>query len=135
MLNGITPNESMSESSDELTPKENFAASNYKNSEVTFKRALIRRLSFIIPSIVLMIVWLITKDPAYAYGRSYTSGAGVGVHWDWELQFYNATNHLASVYFQGGAFSGDGGQIYDDETGVLEKLYGEIIEQSENRRP
>jgi hypothetical protein len=67
VLNGITPNESMNESSDELTPKENFAASNYKNSEATFKRALIRRLSFIIPSIVLMIVWLITKDPAYAY--------------------------------------------------------------------
>ena len=60
-------NEPMNESSDELTPRENFAASNYKNSDATFKRALIRKLSFIIPSIVLMIVWLITKDPAYAY--------------------------------------------------------------------
>jgi hypothetical protein len=66
-LTGITPNESMNELSDELTARENFAASNYKNSAATFRRALIRRLSFIIPSLVLMIVWLITKDPAYAY--------------------------------------------------------------------
>jgi hypothetical protein len=57
----------MNELSDELTARENFAASNYKNSAATFRRALIRRLSFIIPSLVLMIVWLITKDPAYAY--------------------------------------------------------------------
>lgn len=66
-LNGITLSKSMNESSDELTPRENFAASNYRNSEATFKRALIRRLTFIIPSVVLMVVWLITKDPAYAY--------------------------------------------------------------------
>ena len=57
----------MNESSDELTPRESFAASNYKNSAATFKRALIRKLTFIIPSIVLMVVWLITQDPAYAY--------------------------------------------------------------------
>jgi hypothetical protein len=57
----------MSESSDELTPRENFAASNYRNAEATFKRTLIRKLTFIIPSIGLMVVWLITKDPAYAY--------------------------------------------------------------------
>ena len=66
-LTGVTSNESMNESSDELTARENFAASNYKNSAATFRKALIRRLSFIIPSLVLMIVWLITKDPAYAY--------------------------------------------------------------------
>jgi hypothetical protein len=59
--------EVMNESPDELTARENFAASNYKNAEATFKRALNRKLSFIIPSIVLMIVWLIVKDPAYAY--------------------------------------------------------------------
>ena len=57
----------MNESADELTPRENFAASNYKNAEATFKLALIRKLSFIIPSIALMIAWLITRDPAYAY--------------------------------------------------------------------
>jgi hypothetical protein len=57
----------MNESSDELTPRETFAASNYKNSDATFKRALARKLSYIIPSIVLMIVWLVTQDPAYAY--------------------------------------------------------------------
>ena len=57
----------MNEPSDEFTPRENFAASNYKNSDATFKRTLIRRLSFIIPSFVLMLVWLVTKDPAYAY--------------------------------------------------------------------
>lgn len=57
----------MNESSDDLTPRENFAASNYKNPQATFKRVLIRRLSFIIPSIGLMIAWLITQDPAYAY--------------------------------------------------------------------
>ena len=57
----------MNETPDELSPRENFAASNYKNPEATFKRALIRRLSFIIPSIGLMVAWLITQDPAYAY--------------------------------------------------------------------
>jgi hypothetical protein len=57
----------MNESSDELTPRENFAASNYKNSDATFRRSLVRKLSFIIPSLVLMLVWLVTKDPAYAY--------------------------------------------------------------------
>jgi hypothetical protein len=65
-LTGLTPNESMNESS-ELTPKENIAVNSYKDPAATFKRALIRRLSFIIPSIVLMVVWLITQDPAYAY--------------------------------------------------------------------
>jgi|HubBroStandDraft_2_1064218.scaffolds.fasta_scaffold814583_1 hypothetical protein len=57
----------MNEPSDELTPRENFAASNYRNPKTTFRRALIRKLSFIIPSIALMIVWFITQDPAYAY--------------------------------------------------------------------
>jgi hypothetical protein len=52
--------------SPELTPKENYTASVYKDPSA-FKRALIRRLSFIIPSFVLMVVWLITQDPAYAY--------------------------------------------------------------------
>jgi hypothetical protein len=57
----------MNESSDEFTPRENFAASNYKNSDATFRRSLVRKLSFIIPSLLLMLVWLVTKDPAYAY--------------------------------------------------------------------
>jgi len=57
----------MNEASDELTPKESFAADNYKDPSATFKRALIRRLCFIIPSLLLMVIWLITNDPAYAY--------------------------------------------------------------------
>jgi hypothetical protein len=52
--------------SPELTPKENFTASVYKDP-LAFKRALVRRLNFIIPSVVLMIIWLVTHDPAYAY--------------------------------------------------------------------
>ena len=50
-----------------LTPKEKFHANLYKDPTALFRKALIRTLSYLIPSVALMIVWLITKDPAYAY--------------------------------------------------------------------
>ena len=56
----------MNESSD-FTPKENFQANLYKDPAALVRKMLIRRLSFIIPSMALMIIWLITQDPAYAY--------------------------------------------------------------------
>jgi hypothetical protein len=60
------PDPSMNESS-EFTPKESFHANLFKDPSALFRAALIRQLSFIIPSIVLMVVWLINRDPAYAY--------------------------------------------------------------------
>ena len=51
----------------ELTPRESFQADLYKDPARLFRRTLIRKLTFIIPSIALMLAWLITKDPAYAY--------------------------------------------------------------------
>jgi hypothetical protein len=56
----------MNESSD-FTPKENFQANLYKDPATLIRNMLIRRLSFIIPSIALMVTWLITQNPAYAY--------------------------------------------------------------------
>jgi hypothetical protein len=50
----------------EFTPKENFHANLYRDPQALFKRALFRALSYLIPSVGLMIVWLITRDPAYA---------------------------------------------------------------------
>ena len=67
---------------------------------------------------------------AVSSGRRYKYELDPGVLWDRELQFYKATNHLASVLFEGDAFSGDGGEIYEDETGVLDKLYRETYEQA-----
>ena len=51
----------------ELTSKENFHANLFRDPAKLFRRTLLRKLSFIIPSIVLMIVWFISGDPAYAY--------------------------------------------------------------------
>ena len=67
---------------------------------------------------------------AVSLGRRYKYGVDPAVLWDCELQFYNPTSRLASVSFEGGAFSGDGAEIYVDEMGVLDKLYREIINQS-----
>jgi uncharacterized membrane protein len=53
--------------SPELTPKENFHANLFKDPALLFRRTLIRKLTIIIPSVSLMIVWLINRDPAYAY--------------------------------------------------------------------
>lgn len=50
----------------ELTPKESYQASLYKDPAGLFRRALIRKLTFIIPSLALMIYWYITRDPVYA---------------------------------------------------------------------
>jgi hypothetical protein len=52
--------------SPEFTPKETFHASLYKDPNALFKRALIRTLWYLVPSVGLMIVWLINRDPAYA---------------------------------------------------------------------
>ena len=52
--------------SPELTPREQVHASLYKDPALLFRRALGRKLSFIIPSLVLMIVWLITRERVYA---------------------------------------------------------------------
>jgi hypothetical protein len=56
----------MDESTD-FTPKESFHANLYKDPSTLIRNMLIRRLTIIIPSVALMIVWLITQDPAYAY--------------------------------------------------------------------
>ena len=55
----------MSESP-ELTPKENFHASLFKDPKALFRVALIRKLSYLVPSAGLMIIWLFTRDPVYA---------------------------------------------------------------------
>jgi hypothetical protein len=51
---------------DNLTPKESYHASLYKDPQRLFRRAVVRKLTFIVPSVVLMIAWFITRDPAYA---------------------------------------------------------------------
>jgi hypothetical protein len=50
----------------ELTPRENFTASLYKDPKALFKRALIRVLWYLVPSLALMVMWFINRDPAYA---------------------------------------------------------------------
>ena len=55
----------MSETS-KFTPKEQFQASLYRDPAGLYRKTLIRRLSFIIPSVALMIAALITRDIAYA---------------------------------------------------------------------
>lgn len=50
----------------ELTPHEQFHAGLYKDPARLFRRALGRKLSFIVPSLALMIVWLITRELPYA---------------------------------------------------------------------
>ena len=52
--------------SPELTPKEQYHASLYKDPRQLFRRALIHKLSFIIPSATLMIIWFFTRDPVHA---------------------------------------------------------------------
>lgn len=51
--------------SPELTPREQVHAGLYRDPAQLFKRALGWKLSFIIPSLVLMIVWLFTRDLPY----------------------------------------------------------------------
>jgi hypothetical protein len=52
--------------SQELTAKEKYQASLYKDPAQLYRRALIRKMTFIIPSLALMIVWYVTRDPTYA---------------------------------------------------------------------
>jgi hypothetical protein len=49
-----------------LTAKENFYVSLYKDPKALFRGAVYRMLCFVIPSIGLMVGWLISKDPLYA---------------------------------------------------------------------
>jgi hypothetical protein len=56
----------MNESTD-FTPKENFQANLYKDPAALIRNMLIRKLTYIVPSILLMLAWLITHDAAYAY--------------------------------------------------------------------
>jgi len=50
----------------ELTPRESFQASLYKDPNALFRRAVIRMLWYLVPSLGLMIAWFINGDPAYA---------------------------------------------------------------------
>jgi hypothetical protein len=50
----------------QLTPKEQYQASLYKDPARLYRTALIRKLTLIIPSVVLMVVWYVTRDPQYA---------------------------------------------------------------------
>jgi hypothetical protein len=49
-----------------LTPAEQVHAGLYRDPALLFKRALGRKLSFIIPSLALMIVWFFTRELPYA---------------------------------------------------------------------
>jgi predicted TPR repeat methyltransferase len=53
--------------SSEFTPKESFHANLFKDPAALFRRTLVRKLTYIIPSVVLMVVWIVSQDPAYAY--------------------------------------------------------------------
>ena len=49
--------------------------------------------------------------------------------WDWEMQFFRATNRLAKVDFQGSYFLAENGEYYDG-SGVLDKLYSELLDRT-----
>ena len=55
----------MSDSS-QFTPKEQFHASLYKDPQRLFRRALVRTLWYLIPSVTLMVIWYFTRDPVCA---------------------------------------------------------------------
>ena len=50
----------------ELTAKEKYHVSLYNNPKQLFRRTLVRHLTAIVPSVGFMIVWLVTREPAYA---------------------------------------------------------------------
>jgi hypothetical protein len=50
--------------------------------------------------------------------------------YDWEVQFFRATNRLAVIDLQCGMFWAENKEYYDG-TGVLEKLYREILDRTE----
>jgi hypothetical protein len=59
-----------------------------------------------------------------------TGSTPVGTLWLWQLHFYRDTNCEASVYFEGSTFIGDGGFLYRDEGGTLDKLYREVMRRT-----
>jgi hypothetical protein len=50
----------------EFTPQEQFHVSLYRDPAALYRKTLIHRLSFIIPSVALMIVALIKRETSYA---------------------------------------------------------------------
>jgi hypothetical protein len=67
---------------------------------------------------------------AISSGRHYESSIPSGILWEWEMRFYSGTSYIVSVPFEGGSFIGDGGFLYDDESGELDKLYQEILRRA-----
>jgi hypothetical protein len=67
---------------------------------------------------------------AISFGRHYESSIPSGILWEWEIRFYRGTSYIASVPFEGSAFIGDGGFLYDDGSGALDKLYGEVLRRT-----
>ena len=59
---------------------------------------------------------------------------GIGTHciYDWQLQFFNRTNCLGQVRFQGEFFL-DQETEYLDGTGTLEKLYERLVSYTKRR--
>jgi hypothetical protein len=53
--------------------------------------------------------------------------------WDWEMQFFRATNYLATVDFQGRMFLAENGE-YEDQTGELDRLYTELLHRTTPRQ-
>jgi hypothetical protein len=52
--------------SPELSPNEQLHAGLYKDPARLFKNMVVRKLSFIIPSLALMIIWFFTRELPYA---------------------------------------------------------------------
>ena len=52
--------------------------------------------------------------------------------YDWQLQFFNRTNFLAQVGFQGECFL-DQGTEYEDGTGTLQKWYDKLVSYARRR--
>jgi hypothetical protein len=67
---------------------------------------------------------------AISSARHYDSLIPSGILWEWEIRFYRGTSYIASVPFEGSDFAGDGGFLYDDESGALDKLYQEILRRA-----
>ena len=62
---------------------------------------------------------------AVSSARRYPNWNPTSSIYDWELQFYNGTNRLDAIHFQGRVFLLADGE-YVDDTGVLEKVYDDL---------
>ena len=51
----------------ELTAKEQFHASLYKDPQALFRKALLRSLGYLVPSLSFMVAWFMTNDSAYVF--------------------------------------------------------------------